>query len=46
MYKTAKVKQSIPVAVQSKAGVCGHWPAGIVGSNPDVCLLSVLCVVM
>ena len=33
----------IPVAVRSKAWVCGHPLAGIVGSNPaggiDVCLL-------
>jgi len=34
----------IPVAVRSKAWVCGHSPAEIVGSNPngdmDVCVLS------
>ena len=35
--------QPIPVALRSKALVCGHSLAGIVGSNPaegmDVCLL-------
>ena len=34
----------VPVAARSKAWVCGHSPAEIVGSNPtegmDVCLLS------
>jgi hypothetical protein len=39
----------IPVAVRSKAKVCGRSPAEILGSNPtggmDVCLLWVLCVV-
>jgi hypothetical protein len=38
----------IPVAARSKAWVCGHSLAGIVGSNPAggiyVCLLWVLCV--
>jgi hypothetical protein len=38
---------SVPVAVRSKAWVCGRSVAGIVGSNPaggmDVCLLWVLC---
>jgi len=33
----------VPVAVRSKAWVCGHSPAEILGSNPaggmDVCLL-------
>jgi len=33
----------VPVAVRSKAWVCGHSPAEIVGSNPtedmNVCLL-------
>ena len=37
------------VALQSKAWVCGHSLAGIVGSNPprdmNVCLLWVLCAV-
>ena len=37
------------MAARSKAWVCGHSPAGIVGSNPagnmDVCLLSMFCVV-
>jgi len=33
----------IPVAVQSKACVCGHSIAGIAGSNcTDVCLLCLL----
>ena len=40
----------VPVAARSKAWVCGHSLAGIVGSNPavgmDVCLLRLLCVVM
>jgi len=39
----------IPVATRSKASVCDHSLAGIVGSNPaegiNVCLLWVLCVV-
>jgi hypothetical protein len=39
----------IPVAVQSKAWVCGHSIAGIAGSNSaggmDVCLLCLLRVV-
>jgi len=39
----------IPVAVQSKAGVCVRSQTGIASSNPvgtmDVCLLGVLCVV-
>jgi hypothetical protein len=42
-------KESSPVAVRSKAWVCGRSPAGITGSNHtggmDVCLLWVLCVV-
>jgi hypothetical protein len=37
------VLQQIPVAARSKVWVCGHWIAGIVGSNPaggmEVCLL-------
>jgi len=37
------------VAARSKAWVCGHSLAGVVGSNPDgdmdVSLLLVLCVV-
>jgi hypothetical protein len=40
---------SIPVAALSKAWVCDHSLAGIVGSNPagglDVCLLRALRVV-
>ena len=40
---------SIPVAVRSKAWVCGRSLTGIVGLNPtegmEVCLLWVLCVV-
>ena len=43
------LSEPIPVAARSKAWVCGHSLAGIVGSNPvgdmDVCLLWVLCVV-
>ena len=39
----------IPVAVRSKAWVCGRSLIGIVGSNPtlcmNVCLLWVLCIV-
>jgi hypothetical protein len=39
----------IPVAMRSKAWICGRSLTGIVGSNPaedmDVCLLLVLCVV-
>jgi len=42
-------KGPVPVAVRSKAWVCGCSPAEIVGSNHaegmDVCLLLVLCVV-
>ena len=49
-FTIAKINgQTVPVAVRSKAWVCGHSLAGIVGSNPaegiDVCLLWVLCVV-
>jgi hypothetical protein len=40
---------TFPVAVRSKAWVCGRSLTRIVGSNPtggmDVCLLRVLCVV-
>ena len=43
------LSEPIPVAVRSKAWVCGHSLAGIAGSNPaggmDVCLLWMLCVV-
>ena len=43
LYRSTSVFRPIPVAVRSKACVCGHWLAGIVGSNPagsmDVCLL-------
>jgi len=39
----------ILLAARSKAWVCGHWLAGIEGSNPVggmvVCLLLLLCVV-
>jgi len=39
----------IPVAVRSKARVCGRLLTGIVDSNPagdmGVCLLLVLCIV-
>jgi hypothetical protein len=39
----------IPVAVRSKAWVCGLSFAGIAGSNPagdiDVCLSQVVCIV-
>ena len=42
-------KWLIPVAALSKAWVCGHSPAEILGSNStggmDVCLMLVLCVV-
>jgi len=41
-----KKMRPIPVAVRSKAGVCGHPLAGIAGSNPaGGCLLSLLCLV-
>ena len=37
----------IAVAARSKAWVCGHSLAGIVGSNPaggmDICLVDVVC---
>jgi hypothetical protein len=46
---TTVLSQSIPVATQSKAWVCGRSLAGIAGPNPaggmDACLLYVLCVV-
>jgi hypothetical protein len=42
-FVTRVINKPVPVAVRSKALVCGHWPAEIVGSNPagriDVCLL-------
>ena len=42
-------RSPIPVAVQSKAWVCGHSHARLAGSNPlrvmDVCLFWLLCVV-
>jgi len=42
-------ERPIPVAMQSKALVCGRSLTGTEGSNPaggmDVCLLWVLCVV-
>jgi len=38
----------IPVAVRSKAWVCGRSFAGVAGSNPtgsmDICLFRILCV--
>jgi hypothetical protein len=41
--------KTVPVAVRSKAWVCGRSSAGIVGPNPadgmDICLLCLLCVV-
>jgi hypothetical protein len=51
LYCFPKVRHwwPIPVAARSKAWVCGHSLAGVVGSNPagnmDVSLLWVLCVV-
>jgi hypothetical protein len=39
----------IPVAMQSKAWVCGHSVAGIAGLNPDggkdICPVCLLCAV-
>jgi len=39
----------VPVAVRSKAWICGRSPAETVGSNSaegmDVCLVCVLCIV-
>ena len=49
-YETCMKKWLIPVAVWSKAWVCTHSLAGIVGLNPtrgmDVCVLWMLCIVM
>ena len=39
-----KIYVPIPVAVRSKAPVCGHWLAGIVGSNPAWVMDVSLCV--
>jgi hypothetical protein len=43
------IRSLIPVAVRSKAWVCGRSLAGIAGSNPaediDVCLSQVMCFV-
>ena len=49
IYSCNVLNMPILVAARSKAWVCGHSLAGIVGSNPaggvNVCLLRVLCVV-
>ena len=34
------LQMPIPLAVQSKAWLCGHWLAGIVSSNPTGDFLS------
>jgi hypothetical protein len=49
IYFLKFTKHPVPVAEGSKASVCGHSSAEIVGTNPtggmDVCLFWVLCVV-